>query len=163
MKWCAIACAVLALAAPGVAAARDEGADRAAIHQLLIDYGATLDRRDFDGFGRLFARDGIYGSGGGGDARGGPAIAEMMRKVFQANAMGFRAPAFHIFFNEVVTLQDADHAHATSMSFYVVPDAENRPSPALMASYDDALVREGGGWKFARRAVKSLIPAPARR
>ena len=162
MKWRAIACVALVFAAPGVAAS-DENADRAAIHALLIDYGAMLDRRDFDGFGRLFARDGTYGSGGGGDAKGGPAIAEMMRKVFAANAMGFRSPAFHVFFNEVVTIDDADHAHATSMSFYVVPDADNRPSPALMASYDDTLVREGGAWKFARRAVRSLIPAPAKR
>lgn len=153
----------LALAAPAAARAPDETADRAAIHKLLLDYGATLDRRDFDGFGRLFAKDGTYGPGEGGDANGGPAIAEGMRKVFEKNAMGFRAPNFHIFFNEVVTLDDGDHAHATSMSLYMVPDAENRPSPALMASYDDTLVRENGAWKFARRVVKGLIPAPRQR
>jgi uncharacterized protein (TIGR02246 family) len=160
MRLLTLAGVALALAAPAGAAPPGESGDRAEIHKLLMDYGATLDRRDFDGFGRLFAKEGTYGPGGSGDANGGLAIAERMRKVFAANAMGFRAPNFHVFFNEVVTLDDANHAHATSMSLYMVPDSENRPSPALMAAYDDSLVREDGTWKFARRAVKSLIPAP---
>jgi hypothetical protein len=29
-----------------------------------------------------------------------------------------------------------------------------------MARYHDELVREGSAWKFARRSVESLIPAP---
>lgn len=162
-RWIANAALMLALATPAAAKAPDESAARAAIHALLVDYGATLDRRDFDGFARLFAKGGTYGAGTSGDAKGGPAIADAMRKVFAANALGFRAPNFHIFFNEIVSLDDADHAHATSMSLYMVPDAQNRPSPALMAAYDDMLVREGGSWKFARRVVKSLIPAPPNR
>jgi len=146
-----------------VAAAPDPGADRAAIHKLLTDYGATLDRGDLDGFGRLFARDGVYSAGRGGEAKGGVAIATMMRREFADNALGFRGPGHHLFFNEVVTLDDADHAHATSLSLYVVPDEASRPAPALMAAYDDQLVREGGAWKFGRRTVSSLIPAPAKR
>jgi hypothetical protein len=150
----------LLLAAPA-AAQRSETADRAAIHKLLVDYGATLDARDFDGFGRLFGKDGVYAGGGpGGEAKGGPAAAAMMRKIFEANALGFRSPNFHIFFNEVVTFDGPDKAHATSMSLYMVPDEKNAPSPALMARYHDDLVREGNAWKFARRGVESLIPAP---
>ncbi len=84
----------------------------------------------------------------------------MMRKIFEANALGFRAPNFHIFFNEVVTFDGPDRAHSTSMSLYMVPDEKNAPSPALMARYHDDLVREGDTWKFARRSVESLIPAP---
>ena len=120
----------------------------------------TLDARDFDGFGRLVAKDGIYGSGAGGESKGGAAIAETMRRIFAANPNGVRSPNFHVFFNEVITLDDTAHAHATSMSFWVAPDADNRPTPLIMASYDDQLVREDGRWKFARRAVKGLIPAP---
>lgn len=151
---------VLILAAPA-AAQRNEAADRAAIHKLLVDYGATLDARDFDGFGRLFGKDGVYAGGGpGGEVKGGPAAAAMMRKIFEANALGFRSPNFHIFFNEVVTFDGPDKAHATSMSLYMVPDEKNAPSPALMARYHDDLVREGGAWMFARRSVESLIPVP---
>lgn len=151
---------LLLIGAPA-AAQRNEAADRAAIHKLLTDYGATLDARDFDGFGRLFAKDGVYAGGGpSGEAKGGPAAAEMMRKIFGANSLGFREPNFHIFFNEVVTFDGRDKAHATSMSLYMVPDDKNAPSAALMARYRDELVREGSAWKFARRSVESLIPAP---
>jgi len=148
---------LLLCAAPALA--QDEAADRAAIHELLVDYGSTLDARDFDGFAALFAKDGVYVAGSGAGASGKDA-GEMMRKVFAGNAMGFKEPNFHVFFNEVVTLDGPDRAHATSMSFYVVPNEQNRPEPVLMARYHDDLVREDGKWKFARREVESLIPAP---
>lgn len=135
-------------------AANDETADRAAIHKLLVDYGRTLDERDFDGFSALFAEGGDY------NGTSGPEAGEMMRRVFAENAMGFREPNFHVFYNEVITLDGPDKAKSTSMSFYVAPDDNNRPVPVLMASYDDDLVREGGQWKFASRKVNSLIPAP---
>jgi uncharacterized protein (TIGR02246 family) len=149
--------ALLAFAAPAVAQ-RDEAADRAAIHTLLIDYGATLDAGDFDGFGRLFGKSGVYVTGA--TEASGPAAADAMRKVFAANAMGLPEPRFHIFFNEVVTFDGPDTARATSKSFYVAPDEKNRPAPVMMAGYEDRLVREDGRWVFARRLVRSLIPAP---
>ena len=157
------AAALVALASllPATAAQADEASDRAAIHALLVDYGRTLDARDFDGFGRLFARNGVYVSGPT-PAVGGEAAAAMMRGIFATNALGFREPNFHIFFNEVITLDGPDSGHASSMSLYMVPNEANRPSPALMARYDDQLVREQGRWKFARRTVTSLIPAPSK-
>ncbi|WEK47139.1 MAG: nuclear transport factor 2 family protein [Candidatus Andeanibacterium colombiense] len=140
----------------------DEGEDRARIHALLVSYGSTLDARDFDGFANLFAKDGVYIAGTGKGVSGRDAGA-MMRQVFTENALGFKDPAAHVFFNEVVTLDDLDHAHATSMSLYLVPGADNRPAPAMMARYEDRLVREGGAWKFASRKVISLIPAPPKK
>jgi uncharacterized protein (TIGR02246 family) len=151
---------LLSTVASPAGAQRDEAADHAAIHKLLVDYGATLDARDFDGFGRLFAADGVYGAGSGSETKGGAAAAALMKQIFSANALGFREPNFHIFFNEVVTFTGADKAQATSISLYMVPDADNRPSAAMMARYRDDLVRENGTWRFARRAVESLIPAP---
>lgn len=159
-SWMMIA-PLLALVAPGPAAAqRDETADRAGIHALLVAYGTTLDTRDFKGFAQLFAREGVYVAGTGSESKG-PEAAEAMRRIFAENALGFREPNFHIFFNEVVTFDGPDRAHATSMSLYMVPDARNAPSPAMMARYHDVLVREDGAWKFARRTVESLIPAPS--
>ena len=154
-----LALALLLGSASGAPAQRDEAADRAAIHALLIAYGSTLDARDFDGFGKLFGKHGVYGAGGGAEAKG-PAASAMMRSVFAANAMGFREPNYHVFFNEVVTFDGPDKARATSMSLYIVPDASNHPAPVLMGGYEDALVREDGRWTFQRRVVKSLIPAP---
>lgn len=149
----------LVLAMPA-AAQRNETVDRAAIHALLVAYGSTLDARDFEGFGRLFGKNGVYAAGGGTEATGA-AAGQMMRKIFSANTLGFREPNFHLFFNEVVTFVGPDRARATSMSLYMVPDEKNRPMAALMARYEDELVRTDDRWTFARRAVRSLIPAPA--
>ncbi len=152
--------ALLVGSAPPANAQRDETADRAAIHALLMAYGSTLDARDFQGFGKLFGENGVYVTGSGTEAKG-PVAAETMRKIFAANALGFREPNAHIFFNELVRFDGPDHARATSMSFYVAPDEKNRPTPMLMASYEDELARENGRWIFARRVVKSVIPAPS--
>lgn len=140
-------------------AASNEAADRAEIHALLTDYGATLDARDFDGFAELFARDGVYVAGTG-DGVSGPEAGVLMKRVFAENALGFREPNYHVFFNQVVTLDGPDRAHASSMSLYMVPDDRGAPTAALMARYKDDLVREDGAWKFARREVQSLMPAP---
>src|ERR1700684_3918299 len=37
---------------------------RQEIEELFAQYGASLDRRDFDAFGRLFTEDAVYGGGG---------------------------------------------------------------------------------------------------
>lgn len=139
--------------------ARDEAADRAEIHALLTDYGTTLDSRDFDGFADLFAADGVYVAGTGQEVNGIEAGATMER-LFEENPLGLRQPNFHIFFNEVVRFEDADHATATSMSLYMAPDERGRPTAVMMARYKDELVREDGAWKFARREVQGLMPAP---
>lgn len=157
MTWFPRFALIALLACSGVAAPaqRNEVADRAAIHALLIAYGATLDARDFDGFARLFGSDGVYVAGGGTEAKGA-AAGQMMREVFTANALGFREPSFHLFYNEVVTFDGPDRARATSMSLYMVPDEANRPVAAIAARYEDELVRKDGRWLFARRTVKPI-------
>ena len=159
MRRAALLAALALLAACKVVAPHDEARDRAEIHALLVDYGRTLDDRDFDGFSKLFAKDGVYVAGTGNPVSGKQA-GEEMRKVFAANALGFRSPNYHVFLNEVITLDGPDAAHATSMSLYMVPGDKGRPTPALMARYKDDLVREDGKWKFERRTVEGLMPAP---
>jgi uncharacterized protein (TIGR02246 family) len=159
MLRAALFAGLMLLAACQQSNARNEAVDRAEIHALLTQYGSTLDARDFGGFASLFARDGVYVAGTG-EGVSGPEAGAMMERVFAENALGFREPNYHLFFNEVVRFDDADHASASSMSLYVVPGESGRPSPALMARYRDQLVREDGAWKFARREVEGLMPAP---
>jgi hypothetical protein len=155
---CALPLAGIA-APPAPAAAEDTAAelhelrDRAAIHELLLAYGRTIDERDFDAFGALFTQDGEYGGN-----RGPEAIAAGMRQTFASNPLGFREPNFHVFFNETIEVK-GPRASARSMSFYVVPDDQNGYRIALMAAYEDELVKTGGEWKFRRRTVKGLSPA----
>ena len=137
------------------------GEDRAAIHALLVAYGETLDARDFDGFAALFARAGIYGGGAGGGGLGPEEAAESMRRIFAENPLGVGEPNYHVFFNEVIRFTGPDSATATSKSFWVVPGEDGRPHAQMMAEYSDSLVREDGSWKFARRDIRSLLPAPA--
>jgi uncharacterized protein (TIGR02246 family) len=146
------------------AAQPDRSEDRAAIHLLLVDYGRTLDARDFDGFAKLFARDGVYVAGGNGaEPLSGAATGAAMRRTFAENALGFAEPNYHLFFNETVDFIGPDSATASSQSLYMVPGEGGAPRAAMMARYDDQLVREGGRWKFARRVVHGQMPAPPAR
>ena len=151
---------VLCLAAPA-AAQRNETADRAAIHALLMAYGSTLDARDFDGFGKLFGTDGVYVAFGGKQAIG-PATGEMMRQTFAASYNPAREPNFHLFYNEVVRFDGRDRAHATSMSLWMIPGPDKRPIAALAARYKDDLVRKDGQWIFARRVIEPITNGPPR-
>jgi uncharacterized protein (TIGR02246 family) len=156
-----LATALLAACQP---AAPDRGEDRAAIHRLLIEYGRTLDARDFGGFAALFARDGVYVAGGSnGEPLSGAQAGEAMQRTFAENALGFAEPNYHLFFNETVEFTGPDSASATSQSLYMVPGEDRAPRAAMMAQYDDELVREDGRWKFARRVVRGLMPAPPSR
>ena len=161
-RWAEVLPAVLTVTACQNAPHSSEAADRAAIHALLVEYGRTLDARDFEGFAALFAAEGVYVAGIGTEVRG-PEAAAMMRRVFAENALGFREPNYHLFFDEVVTFTGPNSARATSRSLYMVPGDDGAPTPAMMAEYEDHLVREDGQWKFARREVKSLLPRPAPR
>ncbi len=153
-----LATALLAACQP--AAPPDRSEDRAAIHRLLVDYGRTLDARDFDGFAALFARDGVYVAGGSGQPLSGSEAGEAMRRTFAENALGFADPNYHLFFNETIDFTGPDEARSTSQSLYMVPDERGAPRAAMMASYDDRLVRQAGHWKFARRVVHAQMPAP---
>jgi hypothetical protein len=155
---CALALTNVAIAA-APAAAKEESSevrelrDRTAVHDVLLAYGRLIDERDFAGFGALFTADGTYGNSTGPEA-----IAAGMAANFKANPFGFRDPNFHVFFNERIQLH-GDTATAQSTSFYVVPDDVGGFRIALMASYDDELVRVGDTWKFKRRTVKGHTPS----
>jgi hypothetical protein len=131
--------------------------DREAIRLVLRDYGKTLDERRFEDFGRLFAADGEYVSGGQ-TTRGPEAIAAALRQIFSGNSFGLGEPSFHVLFNERIELQ-GDRATATSQAFFVAPGADGAPRLIMMASYDDRFVRTPDGWRFARRVVSgSMLP-----
>jgi hypothetical protein len=163
-RWasaCALAGITLLLAAPASAEEPDRSADRAQIHALLVAYGETIDARDFAGFAELFAEGGTYAGGAGGAGVSGEEAGRLLERTFAENALGLGQPSYHLFFNEVVRFTGPDSATASSKSLFVAPGEGGRPEAAMMAGYADQLVREGGVWKFARREVQALLPAPA--
>jgi len=161
-RWgTALAAAFLLLAQPAAAQEADRGEDRAQIHALLVAYGETIDARDFAGFAALFAEGGTYSGGAGGAGVSGQEAARLLERTFVENALGLGEPNYHLFFNEVIRFTGTDSAVATSKSLFMAPGEDGAPKAAMMAAYEDELVREDGAWKFARRKVHSLLPAPA--
>ncbi len=57
--------------------------------ELFAQYGASLDRRDFDAFGRLFTEDAVYG-GGGTPTHGRAAIQSQLQQTITANPSHLR-------------------------------------------------------------------------
>lgn len=133
--------------------------DREEIRQLLVDYGRTIDQRDFAAFSGLFAKNAEYIGGGSiGAVQGPAAIAKSLEDIIRQNPTGFRSPSFHLFANEVIQI-NGDEATASSKGIFVVPGDNSRPAMVMLATYSDVLTREDGRWKFKKRVVHADIPA----
>ena len=126
---------------------------RGDIHDLMMAYGRTLDRRDFQGFADLWAEDAEYVQGAGVAAKGPAAIRALLEKAFSNNAAGVKDPNFHVFFNEAIGPVEADRATAYSRSAFVAAGADGKLDVVVTAHYDDAFIRVGGRWKFLRRVI----------
>jgi uncharacterized protein (TIGR02246 family) len=129
---------------------------REAIRALYVDYGRTLDERDFAGFARLFTADAEF-VGGNGTATGPDAIAANLQGSLSRAA----GPDLHVFTNEKIDVQ-GERATAISRGAWVVQAEDGRPRTAIYATYRDELAVEDGAWKFRRRQIVGDIPGPAR-
>jgi uncharacterized protein (TIGR02246 family) len=128
--------------------------DRADIERLLLEYGRTLDARDFKAYSMLFAREGVW-AGGMGTVQGPAAIQAFMEKAIPGpNAVH----NFHILSNFVIDVS-GDTATAWSRWMFMVPGPNNTAVAAQSGRYDDTLVREDGKWKFKRRVASNDIPS----
>lgn len=131
--------------------------DREEIRSLLIEYGRTLDARDFKAFSELFAQDTGTWDGGMGVAKGPEAIRKLMEETIGRNTGGIRSPNFHLFDNVVITV-DGDRATAVSKWSFIVQGEDNRPQWVYLGHYHDTFIRENGRWKFLLRKVTGAIP-----
>jgi len=131
--------------------------DREEIRELLLEYGRTLDERDFVAFSELFAESGEWVNGPT-SAKGRKAIFELMD-----NMIGHKAPftgprMYHLFVNERIDL-DGDRATARTVGIVVVEGDDSSPRWRYLSRYHDELVRENGRWRFLRREAFTDIPA----
>ena len=130
--------------------------DKEEIQRLLLEYGRTLDARDFAGYSALFARDGEW-VGGFGSVTGPANI-----KAFMEKNMGTQpntAKNYHLLSNFVITVS-GDTATAWSRWAFVVPGAQGA-TIAQAGRYDDTLVRENGRWRFKKRVASNDTAPPA--
>jgi len=133
--------------------------DHIAIERLLMEYGRTLDGRDFAAFSRLFATNGEW-SGNIGTFKGPAAIEAAMNKAFKPPASATPAPPFyHLLTNAIIDI-DGDSATAIS-KWTFVRFVRGRPQIGAVGYYHDRLVREEGRWRFLRRDAPAMRPAGA--
>jgi 3-phenylpropionate/cinnamic acid dioxygenase small subunit len=127
--------------------------DQQAIERLLLEYGRTLDNRDFSAYSQLFAKDGEW-KGALGTFRGPAAIQAAMEKSFTSAAAVADIPRgsnFHVMSNFIIDVQ-GDRATAHSMFiFYKIE--KNTPLAAVAGRYEDLLIRENGAWRFLQRSA----------
>jgi SnoaL-like domain len=125
--------------------------DHMAIERLLVEYGRTLDNRDFAAYSHLFAENGEW-KGALGSYRGPAAIQAAMEKTFTAAAADIpKGQNFHVMSNFAIDVQ-GDRATASSMFIFYKLD-KGKPEAAVAGRYEDILVREHGVWRFLLRTA----------
>jgi hypothetical protein len=119
--------------------------DLLAIQQLYARYNHAIDSGDGPGWARCFTPDGTFTSASG-TFTGSDALATF------ATGFATRLKARHWTNNLVI---DADGDGARGRCYLMLLRlAEGSPASILTTGiYDDRLVRDGGGWKFASRNV----------
>lgn len=132
--------------------------DKDAIHALLMNYGRTLDARDFAGFELLFARDSEY-IAGGRSAKGPAAIRALLESLLKMNAAPVSGRDFHLFYNETIEVNGNEATALSKGAFFVRGQDRNLQTNALV-NYHDQLIREDGRWKFKRRQLGETPSAP---
>ena len=114
--------------------------DEQAIARLLLDYGRTLDARDFAAYAALFAAGTFKGPG---------EIQAAMERIFASAADIPKGQNFHAMSNFVIAVQGD---RATAKSVFVFYQMEgNKPNATVAGRYEDILIRVGGVWKFQQR------------
>lgn len=123
--------------------------DERAIERLLIEYGRTLDNRDFAAWSALFTEDGEW-QGAQGGYKGRAQLRTSMEKIFTDAAADIpKGRNFHAMSNFIIDVQ-GDRATASSkFVFYKLEGS--KPVAEVTGRYEDELVRVGGAWKFRKR------------
>ena len=125
--------------------------DRIAIESLLVEYGRTLDNRDFAAYSKLFAVNGEW-KGALGAYRGPAAIQAAMEKLFTDAAADIpKGRNFHVMSNFIIDVQ-GDRATARSIFIFYKMEG-SKPEAAVAGRYEDTLVREQGVWRFLQRTA----------
>src|SRR5690606_20557507 len=111
--------------------------DEAAIRNLLLEYGRTLDARDFAAYAALFAPDGEW-KGALGTYKGPKEIQEQMERIFAGATDIPRGQNFHVMSNFIIKVQ-GDRATATSHFIFYQMEG-NKPNATVAGRYEDVLV-----------------------
>jgi uncharacterized protein (TIGR02246 family) len=120
---------------------------RIAIQELVARYGMCWDSMDVDGVLDCFTEDGVFVDAVGDEHRGRDEIAAFVRgSERQFGAMR------HIASTHLVSFEgDGAASHRCYVVFVSHPGGERRLDTG---EYEDSVVLEDTGWRFARRVVR---------
>lgn len=134
---------------------QEDWAAKAAIAELITRYAVLNDAGDWTSVAALYTADGRMNR---------PTAPEQVIEGRDAILQSFlarpRRSTRHVIANVLVTLDDADHARATSQILLFVGQAsqDGGPLPILAAgttpligTYEDRLLRTAEGWRFRER------------
>lgn len=133
----------------------EELEDREAIRQLFSEYARLLDAADYEGYTRLFARNGKFGEAEGHDA----ILAHMLaygRRVDEGRAAGTFNDAIHLLSNFEIELA-GDTAKVGMLWSYLSIDPDKAPKVFQLGHYRDDLVREDGAWKILVHRISRVM------
>jgi len=159
--------AVLVTVMPAVIAAQDSGLtveqrlqhveDELAIQRVLVDYAATQDARDYDGYVALFAENGEWVNGTT-VYKGREAIRKMLVSIYGEPPSDYvNNDSYHITSNAEINI-DGDRATAHSRYLLMMRGANGQPVPMLGGRYEDEFIRDNGEWKILRRVDYPVMP-----
>jgi uncharacterized protein (TIGR02246 family) len=131
--------------------------DELAIRRVLVDYSATQDAKDYEGYAALFAKNGEWVNGKTVH-KGREAILKMLVGLYGTPPAGYvNNESYHISSNPQVDVK-GDRATARSRHLLVMRGPKGEPTPVLAGRYEDELIREEGKWKILRRVDYPVMP-----
>jgi 3-phenylpropionate/cinnamic acid dioxygenase small subunit len=86
--------------------------------------------------------------------RGLEAISASLTARRAAGILGPGSDTRHVVTTSVITIDDADHAHAESV-FQFFAHASTAPALLSIGAYHDVIMRDADGWRLAQRTITS--------
>ncbi|MGE0484510.1 MAG: nuclear transport factor 2 family protein [Gammaproteobacteria bacterium] len=133
----------------------DRLTDEAAIRALMDRYGATVDERDWDGFAVLFT-DPLATDFSGIDPAFAPATVARADHVAGTRAVLAQFDATQHMITNVQIALDGERARcrAVMRAEHWLSGLRGAPRYTLFGVYENEFVRESGGWRIARLALR---------
>jgi hypothetical protein len=153
-----------ALAADSLEARLAAAEDRAAIEKLVVgDYPRALDQRRWAEYGALFTSDGALTMRD--RTITGPAEIEKFMSSFRSPRAASQPPprpgeirTLHVVTNVSFTIKG--NTAVGGAYWQTIGVADGRTSVLSAGHYEDVLQKQGGVWKFAKRAIVSDLAPP---
>ena len=131
--------------------------DELTIRRVLVEYSATQDAHDYEGYAALFAEEGEWVNGKTVH-KGRAAIHKMLVDLYGAPPPGYvNAESYHISSNAQIDIR-GDRAKARSRHLLMMRGPKGEPVPSLAGRYEDEFIREKGQWKILRRVDTPVMP-----